>query len=169
MDRLSEAELWQRVVRLMEAAKQKQGMLARQDKDNTLGVRCRRLCKHMLADTHGYKHVGNRYANAGCDWGSCVDPVQLKCLSWHSTKECLTEAQVLEHIPTLHVCLQNLEAVLRYTCQSATYTCFTMSWACRECQLKPTKLCCGISNFNPGTLHRVIQCCLAKLCLLCMH
>ena len=58
LDRLSEAELWQRVVRLMEVAKQKQGMLAGQDKDNTLGVRCRRLCKHMLADTHGYTHVG---------------------------------------------------------------------------------------------------------------
>ena len=31
LDRLSEVELWQRVVRLMEAAKQKQGMLSGQD------------------------------------------------------------------------------------------------------------------------------------------
>ncbi len=80
LDRLSEAELWQRVVRLMEAAKQKQGMLAGQDKDNTLGVRCRRLCKHMLADPYAYKHVGichnciAGHAGAGYDWGSHVDP-----------------------------------------------------------------------------------------------
>jgi hypothetical protein len=54
LDRLSEAELWQRVVRLMEAAKQKQGMLAEQDKNNMRGVSCRSLCKHKLADECGY-------------------------------------------------------------------------------------------------------------------
>ncbi len=81
LDRLSEVELWQRVVRLMEAAKQKQGMSAGQDRNIILGTRCRRADKHMSANTCGYKHVGichnciYGHAGAECDWGSCVDPV----------------------------------------------------------------------------------------------
>ena len=83
VDRLSEVELWQRVVRLMEAAKQKQGMLSGHDKNTILGTRCQRVDKYKSADKCAYKDVGichnciAGHAGAECDWCSCVDPVWL--------------------------------------------------------------------------------------------
>lgn len=56
LDRMSEVELWQRVVRLMEAAKQKQGMSAGQDRSIVLGTRCRSACKYKSADQCRCKH-----------------------------------------------------------------------------------------------------------------